>query len=267
MPSDRAALIELWQARFAEPVVGWSFDAFGDDLLAEEPPWSYPAIARRVLRGAGSALDIGTGGGEILLGLADALPPDTVATEGWEPNVPVAQRALAALDIEVIAYDAEDGLPMPFDDGRFDVVLNRHEGYDVAEVARVLAPGGAFVTQQVDGRDFEEKFELFGTPMTYAHVTLDEFAADARRCGLEVDEAADWNGRLRFADVATLVSYLRMVPWDLPDDFTIDRYADTLLDLHDAEHPLAFTQRRFYLVARKPAFSPTSGALEGTKTR
>ena len=30
----------------------------------------------------------------------------------------------------------------------------------------------------------------------------------------------------RFGDVAALVAYLRLVPWDAPDDFTVDRYGD-----------------------------------------
>ena len=51
---------------------------------------------------------------------------------------------------------------MPFEDSRFDVVLNRHELDDPAEVFRVLRPGGVFLTQQVDGRDSEETHALFG---------------------------------------------------------------------------------------------------------
>ena len=36
---------------------------------------------------------------------------------------------------------------MPWGDGEFDLVMNRHESYDLAEVARVLSPGGLFLTQ------------------------------------------------------------------------------------------------------------------------
>ena len=49
---------------------------------------------------------------------------------------------------------------MPFADGRFEVVLNRHEAYDAAEVRRVLSHGDRFLTQQVDGRDFADPGDL-----------------------------------------------------------------------------------------------------------
>lgn len=248
-----ATLLRSWRTRFAEPTTGWSFDAFGDSITADEPPWSYPDLARAALTGARSALDIGTGGGEVLLDLADALPDDTVATEGWAPNLSVAKEALAPQGIEVVHYDAEGPDPrLPFADGRFDVVLDRHEAYVASEVARVLRPGGRFVTQQVDGRDFEQTHGLFGGENAYGHVTLHRFREDAEAAGLDVAEAHEWEGTMRFNDVATLVSYLRMVPWEVPDDFTVDAYADPLLRLHHSGSDLVFSQRRFALVCRLP---------------
>lgn len=250
---DDVALLALWRNRFAEPTKGWNFDAFGDTMTADQPPWSFEDLAREALQSARSVLDLGTGGGEVLLGIADALPDDTVATEGWPPNLPVARDALAPHGIQVVEYDPEGRDPrLPFAEDRFDVVLDRHEAYVASEIARVLRPGGRFVTQQVDGRDFEQSQVLFGGENAYAHVTLDQFRADAETAGLEVVEALDWKGTQRFADVATLVSYLRMVPWEVPDDFTVDAYAEPLLRLHHSGTDLAFTQRRFALVCRRP---------------
>lgn len=45
---------------------------------------------------------------------------------------------------------------LPFRDASFDVVLDRHEAYDPSDVARVLASGGVFLTQQVHGRSYAE---------------------------------------------------------------------------------------------------------------
>jgi hypothetical protein len=53
------------------------------------------------------------------------------------------------------------------------------------------------------------------------------------------------------------VHYFALVPWEVPDDFGVDRYADVLLDLHRRGpaqgQPIFLTMRRFYLLARKPA--------------
>ena len=237
------------RARYDEPTIGWDFTAI-DAVVDGEPPWSYDALARRALSGATSALDMGTGGGELLLTLRDALPTDTLATEGWPPNVPVAREALAPHGIEVVVYDSETDPHMPFDDGRFDAVLDRHESYVATEVFRVLAPGGVFLTQQVDGRDFAEWQEMFGGVAAYSDITLDHLRAEAESAGFVVEEEGDWSGTMRFPDVDALVSYVRMVPWEVPDDFSVDRYADVLLGLGPDD--LVFTQRRFVLVCRRP---------------
>jgi hypothetical protein len=193
---------------------------------------------------------MGTGGGELLLTLADALPSDTVATEGWPPNLPVATDALAPHGIHVVPYDSETDARMPFDGGRFEVVLDRHESYVAAEVFRVLTPGGVFLTQQVDGRDFEESHRLFGGSTAYPHITMAHLRAEAEVAGFVVERAEEWSGTMRFPDVGAFVSYARIVPWQVPHDFSVDRYADVLLRLTPED--LVFTQRRFVLVCRRP---------------
>lgn len=254
---DDASLLAAWRAEAAGPREGWDFAAIAGRHDQDRPPWSYEQLAREALAGADSALDMGTGGGEVLLTLRDVLPEDTVATEGWPPNVPVAQRALNPHGIAVVDYDAEAADPMmPFPDERFAVVLNRHEAYRTDEVFRVLRPGGVFVTQQVDGRDFEETQALFGGRSGYSHITLAHLRAEAVTAGFEVTRAVEWAGRSRFHDVGALVHYFSMVPWEVPEDFGVDRYADVLLDLHRRGpargEPVTFTTRRFHLLARKP---------------
>jgi hypothetical protein len=67
--------------------------AFCLAATADEPIWSYEAIARRILAEAESALDMGTGEGGVLASLAP-LPRLTVAYEEWWPTVPAAVATL-----------------------------------------------------------------------------------------------------------------------------------------------------------------------------
>ncbi len=246
---NRDMLLSQWRARYAEPTSGWDFSTV-DAVVDGEPPWSYEVLARRALAGATSALDMGTGGGEVLLTLRVALPTDMIATEGWPPNIPVATKALAPFDVKVVPYDSESDPRMPFEDRRFDVVLSRHESYVTTEVFRVLRPGGVFLTQQVDGRDFAESRELFGGSTAYPHMTLEHQCAEAEEAGFIVEEGGDWSGTMRFPDVAAFVSYVRVVPWQVPGDFSVDRYGDVLLGL--TANDLVFTQRRFLIMCRRP---------------
>lgn len=131
-------------------MVGWDFSLLDGRLISDDPCWDFEADCRSAMSRAERILDLGTGGGERLLrllGQVDTHGKSTVATEGWEPNVGVARDALSAPGVDVVWYDAERGEPMPFPDAHFDLVMARQEAIDAAEIARVLAPGGRFLTQ------------------------------------------------------------------------------------------------------------------------
>src|SRR5699024_6859928 len=125
------------------------------------------------------------------------------------------------------AYDAEKGDRLPFADGSIDLIMCRHEAVDLAEAARVLAPGGVLLDQQVDGRDAHELREWFGGQAQYPHVRLDVDRQAASDAGLMVDVAEEWSGAMEFDGVEALVTYLGLVPWDVPH-FRVADHADQL---------------------------------------
>ena len=61
-------------------------------------------------------------------------------------------------------YEVEDDTRLPFGNAEFDLVINRHESYEPAEVRRILHPGGRFVTQQVGGQNNTDLNALLGAP-------------------------------------------------------------------------------------------------------
>ena len=79
----------------------WGAGLLPERLSAESPSWSYPAIARSILSKAQSALDMGTGEGGVLAGLAP-LPRPTVAYEGWWPTIAAAQERLEPLGAHLV---------------------------------------------------------------------------------------------------------------------------------------------------------------------
>ena len=93
-------------------------------------------------------LDLDTGGGEMLAGLPK-LPPVLVGAEGYMPNVVVAARRLQPRGAYVVAAHS-DRPALPFRADTFDLVTSRHPvvtWWD--EIARVLQPGGTYLSQQV----------------------------------------------------------------------------------------------------------------------
>ena len=221
---DEQALIAQWQAEEQQPFAGWDFSYLRGRYDEEQPPWAYEMLARALAQGADSVLDMGTGGGEKLLELKDALPAQTVATEGYAPNIPVARANLEPQGISVIDYNIDTDSQMPFPDNTFALILNRHEAFDAGEVARVLQPGGVFLTQQVDGRDLADFLALFGLESTYLHVNLANCRQGLEDAGLRIERAEDWSGKVTFSDMGALVYFLHAAPWNAPDDFSVEHY-------------------------------------------
>lgn len=243
----------LRQAYAQSKMVGWDFSSLDGRMTSDDPWWDFEDDCRSQLARSERIADLGTGGGERLLRLLerdDVTGKSIVATEGWEPNVAVAQRALASRCIDVVRYDAEHDAQMPFDDDSLDLVMSRHEAIDAREIARVLAPGGRLLTQQVDGHDAEEIHEWFGEAFEYPHVTAGDFVEDLTAAGLRIDVVDEWRGTMEFEDAKALVTYLALVPWDAPH-FTVDAHVDRLAAL-EAGRPIRVTQRRFRVYAAKP---------------
>jgi SAM-dependent methyltransferase len=228
---------------------GWEFSALADRWEEADPPWRYRDLVAERLETTGSLLDMGTGGGGFLSGLS--LPERTVATEGYPPNLPVARERLAPLGVEVVPVPETDALP--FRDDAFETVINRHESFDPEEVARVLAPGGAFLTQQVGGEDLLELNEALGAPVNeYVGWSLGRAVEGLKAAGLRVVRAEEAFPETRFRDVGAVVGYLRAIPWQAPD-FEVTRYDEALRTLHERivrEGPLEVRAHRFLIEAR-----------------
>jgi SAM-dependent methyltransferase len=250
----------------AEPTVGWNFARFGARMRSTQPSWRYWDLVAEPAATASSLLDLGTGGGERLAGFCErvaARPPLTVATESWPPNVPVAARRLAPLGVAVVhaegAPDNDEQAPdepagrLPFRDGAFALVIDRHEAFNPREVARVLAPGGVFITQQV-GPDYGDLHDLLEEPWT-PPAPLDRalIARQVTAAGLAVDGGGEAELVQTFADVGALGWYLRQVPWAVP---TVDGERDPgrLRPAHErilADGPVRARQQQFWLRAVK----------------
>lgn len=211
-------------------------------------------MARRLAR-ASAALDVQTGGGEVLA-FAPTLPPVIVATEGWPPNVAKATALLHPRGAVVVA-SAEDA-PLPFADAAFDLVTSRHPVRTYwDEIARVLRPGGTYFSQQVGPASAFEVVEYFLGPQpeeVRGGRDPRRACAEAEAAGLYVADLREARLRMEFHDIGAVVHFLRKVIWMVPD-FTVERYEDRLRSLHErivSEGPFVAHSTRFLIETRKP---------------
>jgi SAM-dependent methyltransferase len=215
----------------AADVTGWGFGWLDGRATEERPPWGYARLLADRLATVNSALDLDTGGGEVV-DEAPQLPALMCATEGWPANLARARARLGPRGVRVYEVSADGVLPFP--DGSFELVSSRHPvrpGW--AEIARVLVPGGRYFAQHVGSASARELSEFFLGPLGGADDRDPRReAAAASAAGLSVLDLRTFRGRMEFFDVGAVVWILRKCVWWVPD-FTVGRYRDRLHDLDD----------------------------------
>lgn len=238
-----------------EKASGWDFTYLTNTgRMMESPlPWNYFVTISRHLAPGITLLDMGTGGGEFLSLLPGKASMHIYATEGYAPNVPLATARLQTFGGILVSDYTDDSLP--FSDNFFDLVINRHESYDLGEVYRVLKPGGHFITQQVDGRSdlsiadvlqVKANEEFIHWNLAYA---LQEFSPTA----FNVQQYQEDPGVMRFYDPAAVLFYVRSMPYLFEDyeSFDFNRLSILLTGYFEANGYLDVRKDRFLVVAQK----------------
>lgn len=238
-------------------VTGWDFGWLDGRATEERPPWGYARLVAERLTTVPSALDLDTGGGEVVAQMP-VLPPRMAVTEAWPPNVARAHDLLAprGVDVVEVAPDA----PLPFPDRSFALVTSRHPVAPAfGEIARVLEEGGTYLAQHVGPGSAFELIEWFRGPLgEEARRARDPHreAAAATAAGLDVVDVRTARCRMEFGDVGAVVWILRRCVWWVPD-FDVARYREPLvrMDAHIRAHGsfVAHSTRTLIEARRAPA--------------
>jgi len=246
-------LITTWKGEEQEPFIGWDFSYLDGRMLEEQAPWSYTARAAEMMDCASAVIDLGTAGGERFLKLQAHWPKKVVVTEEYPPNFKLATERLTPLGVQVVDVRLTDDDPMPFADGEFDLVLNRHTAFNPAEVGRILAARGAFLTQQVHGLWAHDLLAAFDAKPQWPEATPEKYLPLLKAAGLHIVDVQEWAGKLVFTDVGAIVYYLKAIPWSVPG-FSVESHLDSLLKLQqrlESGEKLAFEARKYLIEAQK----------------
>ena len=247
-------LFDFYVSEAEQPFSGWDFSYITDTgrMISEPLKWSYTSEILASIRKVSSLLDMGTGGGEYLSKL-QPFPPYTFATEGYEPNVPIAQKRLEPLGVTVV--QVKDDHHLPFDNEQFNLIINKHESYSVSELYRILKPNSCFITQQVGGVDHMDLNAALGanTDNGYAHWNAEYAIKELESAGFKIRKKLEQYPYTRFYDVGAIIYYLSAIPWQIPD-FSVQKYFDKLLQIHheiEKKGYIDFKEHRFFIIAEK----------------
>ena len=208
--------------------------------------------AKVLLAGARTVLDMGTVSGArgFLSCSKDTTGSRSQLRDGRETST-VASQELSTYGAPV-AYAS--GLSLPFADACFDLVLNRHNELTPADVARVLSPGGSFLTQQVGHYNWQE-LRAFFLRQTDLGPKFDRYQKEFLAAGLAIERAETHDTPVACRSLGDLVYLLTATLWTVPG-FDLEADLDTLLALEQAlykDDHIALTNSRYIIEVHKAA--------------
>ena len=251
---NNSSLIKQWEAEENHAFQGWDFSHINGRWVEPELPWDYRAVVKCYLKDTDILLDMGTGGGEILLSINHPYK-NTYATEAYAPNFELCKKVLSPLGITVVQTYADDKLP--FDDNSFDVIINRHESFDLSEVNRTLRRGGYFITQQVGNKNTNEFMQRLNDAdfvFDRTRHTVERYTTELEDMGFIIVKIGEVEYPVKVYDVGAFVFYAKVIVWEYPG-FSVKTHLDKLYDCQkeiDEKGFLDGTGHRFLIVARKP---------------
>lgn len=251
---NKENLKRIWkQEEQSAYINGWDFShIYGRYDAENDLPWNYEQIIRRYLKKDFDIMDYDTGGGEFLLSLNHPYER-TSATEGYLPNVKLCREKLLPLGINF--KECSNPSEIPFEDDAFDLIINRHGGFDAVEVYRLLRCGGLFITEQVgedNDRDLVEMV-LPGANKPFSHLNLSEQRKRFENMGFRIVRAEEAFRPIKFYDVGAFVWFARIIKWEFPN-FSVDNSFERLLKMQeiiDKTGKIEGTIHRYLIVAEK----------------
>ncbi len=202
-------------------IIGWDFSYLEGKIIEEVTPWNYLEIVKKYLNPNDILLDMGTADGKKLL-LLNHPYNNTYVTEGYYPNYQLCIRNLSHLGINVSYYTEDTNLP--FVHNKFDIIINRHESYDIKEIKRILKPNGLFITQQVGSHNNEPMIKIL-TPWAkkdYDSFTLDKELEKLKNSAFEIITHEKKLLTLRYLSIDAVIFMAKIIDWEFPD-FSSDK--------------------------------------------
>ncbi|MFE7083485.1 methyltransferase domain-containing protein [Priestia megaterium] len=235
---------------------GWDFSYIDDSWENETLPWDYTEIINRYLSSDLELLDMGTGGGEFLLSLNHPYEKTSV-TEGWQPNIELLKMKLVPLGIKLAPIGDDDIIH--YVDNSFDIIINRHESFNIEEIKRVLKLNGVFITQQVGGKNGNRLSNMLipSFQPKYATLNLKNMLRDLKECNFEIMFADESFPYQKFFNMKALIYYAKVIEWEFPG-FNVRDNFNQLLDVYKELVRKGYVlnyEHRFIIVARNTKLS------------
>jgi SAM-dependent methyltransferase len=232
---------------------GWDFSKI--KCISEGVKWNFYSEVTQRCKKSDILLDIGTGGGEALLSIAEF----ALLLVGIDNSVGMIQTANANLkgskksNIRILQMDAEK---IDFPQSFFNVVSNRHSRFNANEVKRVLAKDGFFLTQQVSENDKLNLKQAFGRGQSSGiqdGTLKNEYLSELCEAGFTDIQSFEFDATeyyKTYEDLLFLMKYTPIIPnfGQCENDFAL---LEKFIEENQTTKGIMTNSKRFMLIAKK----------------
>jgi SAM-dependent methyltransferase len=224
---------------------GWDFSSM--NVTRAPVSWEYLDEVRKLLKPTDHLLDIGTGGGELFLQLADNIAYG-LGTDIDPTMIDIAEKN--ANGLSYVSFRVSDNTLKNIDE-QFDVITNRHAPLDIDAIKSHLKTDGTFITQQVGEKNMMNIKEVLNLTSQEATVSKDVLESEGMHCiGFY-----EYNVEYLVKDIESLIFWLNaldMLHSDISGADAIKNVdvLNTILDGNVTEHGFVTNEHRYLVVAK-----------------
>lgn len=231
---------------------GWDFSKV--KCISEGVKWDFYHEVSQRCKNSDILLDVGTGGGEALLSIAEA----ALLLVGIDNSVGMIETAnvnleqSGKLNVRILQMAADK---IKFPENFFNVVSCRHSPFNAKEIANVLVNDGILLTQQVSEDDKINIKQAFGRGQSFSTqdgTLKNRYISELSEAGFKEIHSFEFDSTEYYQTYEDLLFMLKYTPiisnFGSNNDFTI---LENFIEQNQTTKGIMTNAKRFMIIAKK----------------
>lgn len=233
-------------------IIGWDFSNLHVETQGEK--WDFYSLVDNHLDKKMKWLDIGTGGGEKVLPLAEKVNM-LIGIDYSQGMIDTAKKNLKKMNISNADFQRMNINDMTFSSENFDIITNRHSEINAKEIFRTLKKDGIFMTQQVENGNKQNIKDIFGRGQNYGESKLfmEECVRQLRKNGFSEIDYDSYDAQEYYRTEEDILFLLKNTP-TIPDFGKINsdlKCFEEFVKKYMTEKGIVTNSKRFLITAKK----------------